>query len=239
MKATSPGFSYEGAQTATSVAVYIFVRVLTVRTNVYIDGFNFYYGALRGTPFKWLNLRRFSEVLFPDDAIGRICYFTARLETHSGDGGPRHRQGVYLDALKTLPNVEIILGTFRRRIKRRPLLEPLEGFPQVVTITEWEEKKTDVNLATEMIFDGFNRTCDQAVIVSNDTDLVRSIQRMRHELGIKMVVVNPYRLIRTPRELYRAADRVLRVRDSHLVNSMLPNIVIDSKGREIRKPATW
>jgi len=25
---------------------------------VYIDGFNLYYGALRGGPFKWLNIER-------------------------------------------------------------------------------------------------------------------------------------------------------------------------------------
>jgi hypothetical protein len=27
-----------------------------MRTVVYVDGFNLYYGALRGTPFKWLDL---------------------------------------------------------------------------------------------------------------------------------------------------------------------------------------
>ena len=26
-----------------------------MRTRVYVDGFNLYYGALKGTPFKWLN----------------------------------------------------------------------------------------------------------------------------------------------------------------------------------------
>ena len=52
MKSTSPGFSYEGAQTVTSVAVYIFVRVHTVRTNVYIDGFNLYYACLKGSDYN-------------------------------------------------------------------------------------------------------------------------------------------------------------------------------------------
>ena len=27
-----------------------------MRTRVYVDGFNLYYGALKDTPFKWLNL---------------------------------------------------------------------------------------------------------------------------------------------------------------------------------------
>jgi type I restriction enzyme M protein len=29
---------------------------MPMRTFVYVDGFNLYYGAVRGTPFKWLNL---------------------------------------------------------------------------------------------------------------------------------------------------------------------------------------
>lgn len=27
-----------------------------LRTRIYIDGYNFYYGCLRGTPHKWLDL---------------------------------------------------------------------------------------------------------------------------------------------------------------------------------------
>ena len=210
-----------------------------MRTNVYIDGFNLYYGALKDTPFKWLNLKRLAEVLFPEDSIERICYGTARLEIQSGDGGPRQRQLVYLEALKTLPEIEIVLGVFRNRIKRRPLLYPRPGLPSVVTIHEWEEKKTDVNLATEMIFDAFNGGCDKAVIISNDTDLVRPIQRLREELGVRMVVVNPYRVVRTPRELYRAADQVMRIGAEQLRVSQFPPVIKGIGGRLIKKPPSW
>lgn len=27
-----------------------------MKVNVYIDGFNLYYGAVKGTPYRWLNL---------------------------------------------------------------------------------------------------------------------------------------------------------------------------------------
>ena len=40
-------------------------------TNVYVDGFNLYYGALKGTPYKWLDLGALSKVLLPRDTIGR------------------------------------------------------------------------------------------------------------------------------------------------------------------------
>jgi hypothetical protein len=35
-------------------------------TNLYVDGFNLYYRAVRGTPFKWLDLRKLGEALFPE-----------------------------------------------------------------------------------------------------------------------------------------------------------------------------
>ena len=42
-----------------------------VRANVYVDGFSLYYAALKGTPYKWLNLRRLSRLLLPRDRIHR------------------------------------------------------------------------------------------------------------------------------------------------------------------------
>ena len=42
-------------------------------TKFYIDAFNLYYGCLKGTPYKWLNLQRFCELHFPsDDAHGQF-----------------------------------------------------------------------------------------------------------------------------------------------------------------------
>ena len=43
----------------------------------YIDGFNLYYRAVKGTPYKWLNLRQMCEMLFPEYIVERIKYFTA------------------------------------------------------------------------------------------------------------------------------------------------------------------
>ena len=34
-----------------------------MRYNVYVDGFNLYYGALRGQPYRWLDIRRFARGL--------------------------------------------------------------------------------------------------------------------------------------------------------------------------------
>jgi len=56
-----------------------------VPTNVYVDGFNLYYGCLRGTPYKWLDLDALCRRLFPRDRINRIRYFTAIVSARPGD----------------------------------------------------------------------------------------------------------------------------------------------------------
>ena len=38
-----------------------------MKVNVYIDGFNLFYGMLKGTPYKWLDLEKFADSLVADD----------------------------------------------------------------------------------------------------------------------------------------------------------------------------
>ncbi|NCO34890.1 MAG: NYN domain-containing protein [Armatimonadetes bacterium] len=45
-------------------------------TNVYVDGLNLYYGALKGAPYRWLNLSELCRLLLPRDRINRIKYYT-------------------------------------------------------------------------------------------------------------------------------------------------------------------
>ncbi|MDE0137070.1 MAG: hypothetical protein OXM57_13655 [bacterium] len=75
-------------------------------TNVYIDGFNIYNRALKDTPFRWLDLRKLAETLFPRDSINRVCYFTARLDVRPGNPIQPRRQLIYLRALATLPGFD-------------------------------------------------------------------------------------------------------------------------------------
>ncbi|MDE0625078.1 MAG: hypothetical protein OXH99_01645 [Bryobacterales bacterium] len=92
-----------------------------MRTRVYVDGFNLYYGALRGTPFKWLNVVRLTALLLSRDwAIHRLRYFTARVSGKFDPGAPG-RQQVYLKALATQPEVKVHYGRFLAKTAWRPL----------------------------------------------------------------------------------------------------------------------
>ncbi len=86
--------------------------MLAVVTNVYIDGMNLFYGCLKGTPYKWLDLVALSKVLMPRDSIQTVRYFTARVSNRAHDPGMDKRQDHYLQALRTRPEVRIHLGHF-------------------------------------------------------------------------------------------------------------------------------
>jgi hypothetical protein len=52
---------------------------------VYVDGFNLYYGCLKGTPYRWLDLGALCRTLLPNDAILGIRYCTARVSARVSD----------------------------------------------------------------------------------------------------------------------------------------------------------
>ena len=64
----------------------------TMATIVYIDGFNLYYGALRGSPSKWLDIEALSRRLLPKDDIHLVRYFTARITARPDDPQQAQRQ---------------------------------------------------------------------------------------------------------------------------------------------------
>lgn len=84
-----------------------------MRTYVYIDAFNLYYGALANTPYKWLDLEKFCDgILSPKNEVRKIKYFTARVKPSIADPGQPTRQAAYLKALQTLSCVQVVYGHF-------------------------------------------------------------------------------------------------------------------------------
>ena len=79
---------------------------------VYVDGFNFYYGAVKGTPYKWLDFNKLFGFLLPKNNITKIKYFSAKIIPRPQDLDQLQRQETYLRALRTLPNVENGPGLF-------------------------------------------------------------------------------------------------------------------------------
>jgi len=205
------------------------------RTIVYVDGFNLYYGAVRGGPHKWLDLERYFKLLRKDDEIRRICYFTALL-----DGPRRSSQAAYLRALEQRPLIEIVLGKFKEK-QIRCRVERCK-FTGSRMFTQTEEKRTDVNIAVRMLDDAYRDCCDLFVLVSGDSDLVPAIHAVKARFPKKQVLVyvpsrNPVRGAAV--ELRSAADRHRDLPLAPLKHAQFPRRVPDGAGGFIEKPSGW
>ena len=216
---------------------------------VYIDGFNFYNGAVKDTPFKWLNLQQVCQKLFPRHDIDLIRFFTARIVGFDHDPTAPARQDVYLRALSTLSNFKIHDdGWFARRptlYPQYPLacrpehIKPPIRPPQLVQVLKTEEKRTDVDIATHLLVDCFLNSFDEAVVISNDGDLALPIMMVRDQFHKTIGVVNPHNRSKISGGLIRASSYQYRnINKKILANSQFAPSLTDDKG-SFTKPSSW
>ena len=206
-------------------------------TFVYVDGFNLYYGAVKGTPYKWLNIRRLCELLLPKHNIARVKYFTARVSARPGDPDQPVRQQTFLRALATLKDFDIIYGHFLTKETYMPLAgSPLGTALQYAKVIRTDEKGSDVNLATHLLWDGFNRRYKAAVLLTNDSDLLEPVRIVRQELGLTVGILNPHK--RASQVLARHASFVKPIRSGALQACQLPPTLSDANGT-ITRPLAW
>jgi hypothetical protein len=200
------------------------------KTNIYVDGFNLYYGALKATPYKWLNIHKLCQLLLPNNQIHQIKYFTALVSARPHDPGQPVRQQTYLRALETLPNVTIIKGSFLSHPVWLPLATPTPSGPKTAFVLRTEEKGSDVNLATHLINDGYKK------MITNDSDLLEPMRIVRQELKLPVGIINPQKY--PSWALRQHASFIKPVRPWALKASQFPNTLTDSAGT-FTKPALW
>lgn len=202
-----------------------------MKTIVYVDGFNLYFGAVKNTPYRWLNIAAMCQTLLPDDDIRQIKYFTALVDPRPGDPDKRLRQETFLRALSTLPMLSIYYGFFLTHEVTMPQVGG--GFARVI---KTEEKGSDVNLATHLLVDGFDNAYDLAVIVSNDSDLLLPIRVVSEQLGKQVGLLNPQKHVSVA--LAPHVRFVKHIRAGVLAKCQFPPRLIDAHG-SFSKPTGW
>jgi NYN domain len=210
-----------------------------IRTSVYVDGFNLYFGSLKNTPYKWLNILELCQAYLPVSIndITSIKYFTAIISARPNDPQQPARQNAYLRALATIPCVEIIHGHYlSHTISARLANPPIIG-DKYVKIIKTEEKGSDVNLATHLLHDAHLNRYDLAVVISNDSDLLAPIKLVRADLGKKVGILNPQQ--KPSRALLPHTNFLKQIRSGPLATSQFPDQITDNNGNIIYKPATW
>lgn len=204
------------------------------KVNVYIDGFNLYYGAVRTSPYKWLNLKALCQRMLPNDDIQSIEYFTAIVSSRPSDPDLPTRQQIYLRALRTIPILSIIYGHFLTHSSRMVLSgsNPIKH----VWVDKTEEKGSDVNIAAHLLRDAYGKRFEVAAIVTNDSDLLEPVRIVRQELNLPVGILNPHQ--HHSAELKRHATFMKRIRQEDVAKCQFPPTLTDGKG-QFHKPAAW
>ena len=228
-----------------------------MKTIIYVDGYNLFYGCLKHSSDKWLDIQKllFDHIVRVQDPAAellKIKYFTApiraKIATHRQEAA--NAQQAYHRALERLypDTIEIIQGYYS--LEKANLLEYIQPPDKSRRVAVWrlEEKMTDVNIALEAYRDALRTDVAQQVFVSNDTDLAPIVQALKEDFSdkVRLGVVVP---IRDPRSsnghrpgnmsLSRHADWTRgHVTDLELAESQLPNRIPTNK-KPICKPGYW
>lgn len=204
-------------------------------TAIYVDGFNLYYGSLKGTAYKWLDLKTlFNSVLAPRHRIVKINYFTARVKPTPRDPSAPQRQQAYIRALEAyIPEVTVHYGHFLQHNVRMANANPPTNTLEVI---KTEEKGSDVNLSVHLLNDAWLNSYDCAVVVSNDSDMAEAMQLVRQHHPNKVLGVITPGKHGTSRQLQQRAHFVRTIRTGALRNSLLPSPI---PGTNLIKPNTW
>lgn len=208
-----------------------------MKTMVYIDGFNLYFGAVKGTSHKWLNVvEAVRKHLQPHNVIVGTKYFTAKLNQRPHDPLQPVRQEAYLRALRMLPDVEIFYGFFLTKNVKMRLANPQAGGPKQALVVKTEEKGSDVNLGAQLLNDAHLGRFECAVVVSGDSDLVMPVRIVKEELGLPVGVLNPQK--NPCVELKKHATFYKHLKKGRLAQSQFPQTMKDAQGT-FHKPSTW
>jgi len=205
------------------------------RSIIYIDGFNLYYGAVKNTPWKWLDMEKYFSLLLPDDDIQIIKYFTAKIL-----GSHKSNQEIYIKALLTLNKVQVIYGLFK--YKKIKCLVGNCTYQGSRSFDVPEEKRTDVNIAVHMIKDAIDDKCDRLIVISGDSDLVPAVKAVKLIAPNKKVIVYVpanNRVRGAANELRNSSDRHKTLPNNLLSKAQFPDQLTDFNGGIIQKPLSW
>lgn len=182
------------------------------RTRVYIDGYNLYYGCLKRSPYKWLDVRALVQQVLANvsyEIDGEpICYrfetpaikyFTADiLKAFAKSEDSIACQAHYHAALTGHlgADLQIIKGYFDSRPARAYQWEEGKAARQCSKVDVWklEEKQSDVTLALHAYRDAARGEIDQVVLMTNDSDLAPAMQLIRQDTQAIIGLIAPISL---------------------------------------------
>lgn len=204
--------------------------LMPVRTMIYIDGFNLYFG-MRDSGWKryyWMNIGRFGRSLATGECeVAGVKYFTAMVAAPPDQVA---RQKTFLEANEVVGGCTMYFG----RYQQDPYTCRYCGTKSVAP----HEKATDVYFAVEVLTDAVTNAFDRAVLVCADADYAPVIRRVRELYPEKVLVIGePPR--RRSAELRRTANTSFRISEETLRRAQLPESIKKPDGFVLRRPERW
>lgn len=204
------------------------------RVIVYVDGYNFYYGLKHGgSTWKrlyWLDIVKFFErMMLPDQELVEVNYYSA---CPLDDQQAADNQDVLFSANKLNPKFKLHLG----RYKKKKFKCQNCGYK----IKTYEEKESDVRVATGMLVDMFSQRCDITIVVSADSDMIPSVEIIK-----SFNPTHPVHAFIPPNQksfaLVSKCDTIVWLSryKARFVQSMLPDEVLLENGYVLRRPENW
>jgi uncharacterized LabA/DUF88 family protein len=196
---------------------------------VYIDGFNLYFGMKEAGlgDCRWLDINKLVlSLLKPNQILIKIKYFTSRV---SNDPDKQKRQTTIIEALEST-GINVYYGNFQSGT--------IECKRCGNIWKTYNEKMTDVNIATHMIMDAYNDICDMAMLISGDSDLVPPIRAIHENFKQKRVFV-AFPPKRNNSSVALVAKGSLIIGRKKLVDCQFPYEVKKKDGYILRKPKEW
>lgn len=218
-----------------------------IRTHLYVDGFNLFGGCLKKSPpgYRWLDIKLLAENTLSksyDNVIEAVNYYTAIIRADgNGDTSP-DRQKLYIKALEAhVPGFNVYYGSFtKHRARAKPVDQTLG---ELVDYWKYEEKGSDVNLASHLVADAFLDRYDCAVVISNDGDLAEAINMVTTHTNKTVGVIFPLdhpdpqrHKRRASNELVKVCDFKRELRPPTIRRSQMPDLI---PGTRLHKPDHW
>jgi len=214
------------------------------RVIAYIDGYNLYYGLLKGSCNKWLDPVAFvRSFMRPDQELVGVRYFTAPIKTHPHNLAAIDRQKIYLHALSTIPQVQVIQGFYSKNKTLAPAIENRCRGCEVskggyIPVIKLEEKRSDVNFAISVLMDAFNDNAESFFLFTGDSDQLGTVETVRKRLCKRVCVFNPHAgisiALKTASSYYQNIPRDLPGK------CQLPDAIpVGTHGNFIRRPDAW
>lgn len=206
------------------------------RTTFLIDGFNLYHSIKDlqrsyGICAKWLNIRSLCTSFLPlidKQANLHQSYYFSAFATHLNDPNILIRHKSYVDCL-----IETGITPIISRFKPKTIKCPNCG----QSIVRYEEKETDVAIATKLLELLSQNACECVVLVTGDTDLVPAIKCAKKLISrCQVIVVFPYQ--RKNKELAQLTTS-FKIKRARYMAHQFPDPCILSDGRHIPKPRSW